>query len=183
MTENQTRHEVTYDIAHEDLYAFQLRTAQRSPVIRKTLRNIYVSIFVLFLLLGIYPLFGPGPIEAKAIMLGLPLIGFPFFVVIGKFIERWIVSSTIQKVIADEKPGGGVLGRHTLVLDDDGVVEKTRVNESRTLWAGIDRVEDDADYAFIYVSAAAAHVVPLRAFENPEQARAFVSYARSRSGS
>lgn len=114
-------------------------------------------------------------------MLGLPLIGFPVFAGLMWIIERWIMRQSVEKFVAQEKPGKGLLGTHTLTLDAAGVLEKTDVGESRTLWSGIDRVEDDADYAFIYTSAAAAHVVPLRAFASAGDARSFVEFARSRS--
>ena len=70
----------------------------------------------------------------------------------------------IRQLLKDEKPGRGQVGRHKVVLSDAGVVESTDVSESRTSWAGVDRVEQNAEYIFIYTSPAAAHVIPKRAF-------------------
>jgi hypothetical protein len=174
------RCEVTYDITVEDLRAFQLRAISKSPIIRKTRRNSYIGVLILFLILAIYPMFGPGPLKPKLIMLGLPLIGFPILVALMWPLERWLTKWSIGKVVSEEKPGRGLLGTHTLVLDSEGVLEKTNVNEQKTLWSGIDRIEEDTDYAFIYVTTASAHVIPLRAFSTRGDARDFIDFARTR---
>ena len=124
-------------------------------------------------------MFGPGPLKWKLILLGLPLIGFPIVIALTWPLERWLTKWSVGKVVAEEKPGRGLLGTHTQVLDSDGVLEKTHVNEQKTSWSGVDRVEDDAGYAFIYISAASAHVIPLRAFATREAASDFIEFARA----
>ena len=85
----------------------------------------------------------------------------------------------IRKLVAEERPGRGQLGRHTLILGEDGLVERTTVGESRTAWAGVDRVEQDRDYVFIYTSPAAAHLIPKRAFRSVEDAERFYQLSRA----
>lgn len=41
-------------------------------------------------------------------------------------------------------------------------------------------VEQSADYIFIHISPATAHVIPKRAFSDPQAAEAFFRLARSR---
>ena len=79
-------------------------------------------------------------------------------------------------LVRREKAGKGLLGTHTLELTESGLVETTWVGESRSSWVGVDRVEQDESYIYIYMSAIVAHVVPKRAF-GAGQADAFSQLA------
>ena len=94
-------------------------------------------------------------------------------------LERWLIRRTILQLLEDEKPGKGLLGRHRIVLSQDGLVESTAVSESRTSWAGVDRVEQDPHNIYIYTSLAAAHVIPKRAFRDPQETDAFYQFSRA----
>jgi len=54
----------------------------------------------------------------------------------------------------------GILGNHELEIIPEGLIERTPVSEQRLSWAGIDRIEADSEYSYIYVGTNAAHVVP-----------------------
>ena len=84
----------------------------------------------------------------------------------------------INKLLSEVKRDKGQLGRHKVLLDEDGVVESTAVGESRSSWAGIDRLEQDREYIFIYTQPHAAHIIPKRAFNNSHEAQAFYELAK-----
>jgi hypothetical protein len=131
-------------------------------------------------LFAIVPAIGADGFVISRISFGFILIATPFAFLLQWFLERLVVRHAIRSLLRDERPGRGQLGRHRLVLGEDGLVESTAVNESRTAWSGVDRVEQSADYIFIYTSPAAAHVIPKRAFSDPQEADAFFRLARSR---
>lgn len=56
----------------------------------------------------------------------------------------------------------GVFGQHEIEIDDEGLVERTEVNETRQSWQGVERVGETDEYAFIYISSVMAHVIPKR---------------------
>src|SRR6476661_5085284 len=85
----------------------------------------------------------------------------------------------VRQLLEDEKPGRGQLGRHRIILSENGLTESTAVGESRTSWAGVDRVEQNPDYVFIYTAPAAAHLIPKRAFRNLQEAEAFYQFSRT----
>jgi hypothetical protein len=60
------------------------------------------------------------------------------------------------------------------------VVESTAVGESHTSWAGVDRIEQNPEYIFIYTSPAAAYVIPKRAFRDMQEAEGFYQFSRTR---
>ena len=82
--------------------------------------------------------------------------------------------------MGEEKPDRGLLGRHRLVLSDEGLAESTTVGESRTSWAGVDRVEQNPDYIYIYTSLVGAHVIPKRAFSDGQEAERFYQFSLAR---
>ena len=132
------------------------------------------------LLFAIVPAIGAEGFAVSRISFGFILIALPIVFLFEWCLERWLIGRAIRRLLQDERPDRGQLGRHRIVLSDDGVTESTAVNESRTSWAGVDRVEESPDYIFIYTSPAGAHVIPKRAFGDPQGADAFYRLARSR---
>jgi hypothetical protein len=58
----------------------------------------------------------------------------------------------------------GVLGRHALQITDEGLVERTDVNEAINKWAGLHKIVSGPKYLYIYVTEMNAHMVPKRYF-------------------
>jgi hypothetical protein len=85
----------------------------------------------------------------------------------------------ILRLLKEEKPGRGLIGKHRMVVSEDGLFERTAVGESRTSWAGVDRIEQNPEYIFICTSAIGAHVIPKRAFRDMQEAEAFFLLSRT----
>jgi YcxB-like protein len=132
------------------------------------------------MLFAIVPAIGADGFAVSRISFGFIAVALPVVFLFQWCLERWVMRHAIRQLLKDERPDRGHLGRHRVVLSDDAVVESTAVNQSRTAWAGVDRVEQSPDYIFIYTSPATAHVIPKRAFTDPEEAEAFFQLARSR---
>ena len=174
-------HAVQYELTLNDLYAFQWRALQIPPTAGRLRRNRYVS--VLLIALGITTL--PALLSGYPVLTWLNVILFIVLVSVltpvAGLIERHLSRSAIRDFVRREKPGKGQLGRHMVALYDDAVVETTATGEMRTTWAGVDRVEQDDNYIFIYTSAASAHVIPKRAFSGDAAGEffRFAEHARS----
>ena len=67
----------------------------------------------------------------------------------------------------------GLVGEHVLEVRDDGLLERTAFNESLHRWAGFHKVKRTRSYLYLYVTDAMLHIVPLRCFTTPEEAKAF----------
>jgi len=172
--------EVEYEITPEDLYAFQWRAAFQSPRARRVRRLAYWAWLLALVLFALVPAIGADGFTLSRVSIGFMLVPLLVFFLLQWALERWLMRRAIRYLLRDERPERGVLGRHRIVLDEDGVRESTAVGESRTRWAGIDRVEQSAEYIYIYTSPAAAHVIPRRAFSDPLGAEAFYRFARAR---
>lgn len=94
-----------------------------------------------------------------------PLIVGGAIVFVGLFsvVFSYIFPASMDRQIRrlyKEGANKGVIGRHELEIDDDGLVERTEVNETRQSWRGVERIAETDEHAFIYISSMAAHVIP-----------------------
>jgi hypothetical protein len=172
--------EVEYEITRDDLYAFQWRAVFHSPMGRRSRRMVYLLWFVALLLAAIVPAIGPDGFTLSRVSFGFLITAFPIVALAQWFVERRLIRGTILGLLKDEKPGKGHLGKHRLVLSEDGVLESTAVGDSRTSWSGVDRVEENREYIFIYTTPTAAHMIPKRAFRSADEAEAFYRFAGQR---
>ena len=165
--------EVEYELTLDDLYAFQWRAAFDSPLGRRTAKKVYLGWFLALLLFAMVPAIGPDGFVISRVNFTFLVIAFPIVALAQWFLERRLMGRAIRRLLKEEKPDRGQLGRHKVMLTEDGVVESTAVGESRTSWAGVDRIEQNPEYIFIYTSPAAAHVIPKRAFRDMQEAEGF----------
>jgi hypothetical protein len=172
--------DIEYELTRDDLYAFQWRAAFRSPRGRRSRRTVYIYWLVALLIFATLPAIGADGFTISRVNFGFVLVAYPIVALAQWWWERWLMRRAILRLIRDEKPDRGQLGLHRLVLDEEGVLERTAVGESRTAWAGVHRVEQDDRYIYLYTSSAAAHVIPKRAFADPGDAEAFYQHSRSR---
>lgn len=171
--------EVEYELTPDDLYAFQWRAVFVTPRGRHARRTVYLLWVLAVLLFAIVPAIGADGFAISRVSLTFMVVAIPIVFLFQSFLDRWLVRRVILRLLDDEKPGRGQLGMHRIVVSQDGLIESTAVGESRTSWGGVDRIEQDQHYIFIYTSPAAAHVVPKRAFRNPQEADAFYQLSRA----
>ena len=169
--------EVEYELTPDDLYHYQWRASLRSPFAKRTKRKFYLYLLLTLTVLTLLPAIGPDGFEISYVSF-IWLIPFPVLVVAAWIIERRQTRRAILEFMKEEKPGRGLLGVHKLSLNEAGLVEITAVNESRHSWAGVDRVEHDEKYIYIYTAPHAAHIIPKRAFNNLQEAESFYQLAR-----
>ena len=172
--------EVEYELTPDDLYAFQWRAAFKSRIARRAGRKVYAYWFLALLLVAVLPAIGPGGFVISRANFTFLLVAFPAIALAQWYLTRRLMRRAILQLLKQEKPNKGQLGSHKVVLSEDGVAERTAVGESRTSWAGVDRVEQNPEYIFIYTSPAAAHVIPKRAFRNMQEAEGFYEFGRIR---
>jgi YcxB-like protein len=171
--------EVEYELTPQDLYAFQWRAAFASPRGRRARRKVYLLWLLAVLLFSTVPAIGADGFVISRVNFTFIVVAFPIVALVQWCLERWMMRRAILQLVKEEKPGKGQLGKHRMVVSEDGLFESTAVAETRTSWAGVDRIEQNPEYIFIYTSAAAAHVIPKRAFRDMQEAEDFYRRARS----
>ena len=171
--------EVEYELILDDLYAFQWRGVFVTPRGRRVRRTVNLLWVLAVLLFAIVPAIGADGFAISRVSFTFIVVAIPITFLFQWCLDRWLVRRVILRLLKDEKPGKGQLGRHRIVVSQEGLIESTAVGESRTSWGGVDRIEQDPHYIFIYTSPAAAHVIPKRAFRDPEEADAFYQLSRA----
>lgn len=171
--------EVEYELTRDDLYAFQWRGVFVSPRGRRVRRTVYLLWVLAVLLFAIVPAIGADGFVISRVSFTFIVVAILIAFLFQWCLDRWLIRRTILRLLEDEKPGKGQLGRHRMVVSEQGLVESTAVGESRTSWGGVDRIEQDPHYIFIYTSPGAAHVIPKRAFRGADEADAFYRFSRA----
>jgi hypothetical protein len=170
--------EVEYELTLDDLYAFQWRAAYSSAIARRARYKVYACSFLALILFSLLSSFGTGGFVISRVNLYFLVVACPAVLLAYFFLERRMTRRLILQLLKKEKPDKGQLGRHKVVLSEGEVVESTAVGESRTSWAGVDRIEQNPDYIFLYTSPAGAHIIPKRAFRDRQEAEGFYQLSR-----
>jgi hypothetical protein len=87
------------------------------------------------------PAIGPHGITLSRVSLTFIVTSLVLVCLLQWSLDHWLVRRAIRHLLGHERPDRRQLGRHRLVLDEDGLTESTAVGESHTRWTGVDRVE------------------------------------------
>jgi hypothetical protein len=165
---------VQFEITLDDVVAFNRYAIQHSPVFRRNYWIVMGCIPVMALIVALV-----NSRSWNSLSFWLPLVAITIVLLI--IFPLWYKHENDQTVIKVMRTGKnrGTLGKHTLLISEDGLVETTEVNESRWAWTGIERVEQIEHYIFIFVSSNAAHIIPKRAFASTEEVTQFYNAAKT----
>jgi hypothetical protein len=149
--------QIRYNVTIEDLVVFNRFHCRNSPAIK---RSKWTSILFVCVTIIIGSLVIPLDDEvSRPIVIVAAVVFAVLFAVI--FNWRYLVALDRQaRRIYREGNNKGAFGEHELEIDDDGLVERTEVNENRYAWRGVERIIETDSHAFIYISALLAHVIP-----------------------
>ena len=89
----------------------------------------------------------------------------------------------VTAIMAYAREQKGVIGKHTLVLTDDGLIERTDYNETLHRWKGLFRVRESGHYIFLYVTEAQYHLMPKCSFASVDEMRSFLDEIQGRARS
>jgi hypothetical protein len=165
--------QVDYQIGLDDIGAFSLHHARTSKLSRRRLRSTQIlGIFSLVVLVMVWP--GWDNVDRIVFFIVMALfwlVGYPFY-------YRWAIKRNIRKIYSQTE-SRNVIGEHTIAIEPEYVIEKSPIGESRTAWSGIEKIQSDGQYIYVYVGPLYAFVIPKRAFKTGEDAEAFLQQAQA----
>jgi hypothetical protein len=149
---------IAYDVRLEDALAFSRHHYDHSPLIRRPVfvrRVVFTVLGICFAAAGffvsdVWYSFLSWEVGAILILGGL---------VFGPWCWRWQYMRQMKSIYRGGK-NAGMLGPKVLEIAGDDLVATNVAGQSRTNISALERIESDDDYAYIYVSAIHAHVVP-----------------------
>lgn len=161
--------EVTYELDRKDIVAFQLHACNR---ILSRFRDAFLLLCVALFALNYYA--APRYVVNDLIYLAAEVVLILLLFSVGRRpLLSWVTGMTLAK----KRHENGITGRHRVTLAPEKLVETTSVNELHTLWRGVDRVEQNDDYIYVFNTPQAATIVPKRAFLDARQAAEFFGAA------
>jgi len=151
---------IVYDVSLDDMVEFQYFHILNSPAGKKMLTEgqWWESILFLGFTLGVsWALLSTFWFWNAAV---------PVIVVAAYMLHRRFPQRAEQRIrehalaMVTEGDNSGILGRHEMVLTEDGIEEKTEVGGQSNDWGSIDRIVTDGDTTYIYVGPLWAHILP-----------------------
>lgn len=146
---------IKYDNTMEDMIAFNQHYIETSPVQRKSLFSIRWKMPVLTLIF--FGILSWSDHSFGFLIYGLVVAIVLFLVYPAMFRKRF--AKNIRQLYA-ERGSKGVLGLHSLEIDDNGLLVKTDCNEVKSSWNTLDRIVSTDTHTFIYINANAAIILP-----------------------
>ena len=144
------RRAITYELTRWDLFANWMTVI---------LRNRILQVFVIVALILNEALI-LGPSLATRSLWSTLLHGVIFlFLFVWILVICQLILGLASSFLLKQR---GVVGRHTLEITEQGLVERTEFNETLHKWPSICRVRSLCGYLYIYVSDMNSHQVPKR---------------------
>jgi len=163
--------QLTYELEKADLLAFQRYHFKTSPALKKMRRFLFLVLLVFVSFIA----FDSGSLINTA-------VSFVFNLAVGAsivWVSTWAGNEYIFRRGVPQGKDNGQTGHHQLIIDEHKVIEVTSINEIHHQWKGVDRVEQNEEYIYIFIMPQAAHIIPKRAFINPGQAQQFFHTAKA----
>lgn len=155
---------VKYTINAADYWNFNKYFILKTPSIR---RNYILSLAAVPVLVLVGLLFIRTFYEMSLMFVII------FSIVGGAVGDLFLIHTTRIQIMRIPNNNPGVLGEHAIEINEKGVRETTAVNDGFQSWEGIQNIEQDKDYIYIFLGSMLAHIIPKRAFSSPEAASAF----------
>jgi hypothetical protein len=163
--------DLKYKLTEEDYINFNLFHMKNSETIMKSVRNQRIFTPVFYLLFSV----------VFSFLLDIPfLVSFtPFFILSVLwvlFYPQYLFGRAIRhtKKLVKEGRNESILGEHYMVLNDEGIVDKTSKGETKVTWSGINELKENDQYIYLYNSALSGYILPKREFENVEEIRQYL---------
>jgi YcxB-like protein len=162
--------EVTYTTTIDDYVAWNMHSLKRSKSM--TLRFVLNWVMPPLLCGIVAVVLGEG-YPLLAVLLAISGV---LYAVSYPFVYHAMVSSAVR-AYAQDLGTQGVIGRLTLILEEDTLTERTKSVQSVARWRDMKGMEVVGDCTYIYVTGLLAAIIPRHGFERPEEYEAVRDFA------
>lgn len=153
--------EIEYEVREQDLLAFNEHLASETAAIKKHFRRHQAQVpgfmVLVSLLLWFYYKDTLSALYVAVLALGWGF-GVPAYL-------KWSMRRQFGRMYTEEDKGVA-LGRFSLRIDTNELIENSKRGENRTPWSAILRIEATKKYAFIFVTRDSALIIPRATVRN-----------------
>lgn len=147
--------EISYHNTFWDIISFGLRNLFT--------RKVHLIIYVCFAFFITFESF-----KGHELYIATVTGGIIFFAIVLVLLYSLAIVLTILVLILSysTRKDKGVLTRHTITFDANGLIEETPINRGETKWAGIYKITKGFFHIYIYEGPNRAHIIPKRIFKD-----------------
>jgi hypothetical protein len=157
--------EITFDLTRDDFWLFQRSRIRGMWTQRRVARSgAAVAVF-----LGVLAFVTGKP----------PVVPFLVGMAVAALYAAVVYLATKRYVMGAASKSNGIVGRHTVAVDADGVRDTTEVTDERVGWRGIESVEQLPELVVLNLDRLRAVVVPRRAFADHQEEERFATTVRT----
>ena len=113
---------------------------------------------------------------AYALAIGFLLMTALWFVVI------FALGFGVSLLLMVSRSNRTFLCEHTIAVDEDKLIEETEFNRTEHYWKGIVKVTKTRRYIYLFVGRNMAHLIPVRAFNEPAGADELFGFCKRMKG-
>lgn len=159
---------IQYELTEDDYIRFNLSHIKRSKTGKRML--LLQRIIGPIIFLGAYFVLAMWLQETDWWLYGIyGIASILWFLFYPKYFERHVRKQTRRLI--DERSNEGMIGPHTMDLDENGLRDLNEFGETRVSWAGIKEVVEENDYVYLYNSSISAYILPKRGQDMEEVRR------------
>ncbi|WP_254842698.1 YcxB family protein [Bacillus sp. MRMR6] len=164
--------EIKYNLSEEDYLKFNLFHVKNSETAKKSLKMQRYATPIIYIIIA-YVFANLADIPFLYTFLPFAFIGGLWSIFYPKYFYNHIKRQT-KKMIAEGK-NDGLLGRHTMNLSEEGIVDTTANGETKVNWSGIIKYKEDDATLYLYNSSVSAYIIPKRDIPNIEELKTFLN--------
>lgn len=162
--------EIKYNLTEEDYVNFNLFHFKNSESASKSLNMQRYSIPFIYLIVA-YVFSNLADIPFLYAFIPFLIAGILWVLFYPKYFQKRIRSQT-KKMIKEGK-NEGLLGEHSMLLTEDGIVDTNSNGETKVNWSGIIKMKEDQSNLYLYNSSVSAYILPKRELKNLNEVRAY----------
>lgn len=166
--------ELDYLVTADDIAYLNHYHAQRSPTIRRNRAALGVSLTLIGVIGFLVSMATPG--VGMGMMLLVVIAGV--WVAMGRRRGPSRQQTEHIRQLFDEGKNRALFGHHHVRLLEEHVEVSTEFSRGEVRWEGVERVEQDEHYIFVYVSALNAYIINKKYFPSEQAAQRFFETAR-----
>lgn len=87
----------------------------------------------------------------------------------------WIISRRVNKLV-DEGKNADLLGKHSVTVNEQGLLEERKNGENKISWSGVEKIVASNKHIFIYIGSVSACIISKRAFKTNADMEIFYEY-------
>jgi hypothetical protein len=160
-----------YNLTEDDFIKYNLFHVKNSESALKSLKMQRFLTPVLYAIIA-YVLSSFADIPFLYAFIPFLIVSILWVVFYPKYFYNRITRHT-KKMVTEGK-NEGLLGKHSMNLTEEGIVDSTSSGETKVHWSGIEKFKEDDSNLFLYNSSISAYIIPKRDLTDLEEVRTYL---------